>query len=95
MKKIHPKYVPGYYGTPEQLAEKLGELRYDINLKVDRRLVEVYKQQAQDDERAGHPQLAKLLRQRVEIMQRAADNMEKIFKLCKDKPGMKDETRGF
>ena len=91
MEKRHPTHVPGYYGPAEQLGQRIGGLRYDINLAIDRALIQEYARQARADRKAGHPQLARLLNQRVRIMQKAARNMERIYNLCRDKPGMLDE----
>ncbi len=87
----YPTKIPGYYGTPENLAQHLSRLRYDVNLAINRQLVLEYRKQAASDEKAGRPKLARELRAYANLLEKNVEQMEKIFKICKDKPGMKDE----
>jgi hypothetical protein len=91
MEKRYSIHIPGYYGTTEQLAEKIGELRYDINLRINHELVQIYRRQAEEDQKSGHPQLARLLRQYADIMEKSSKKIEEIYALCRNKPGMRDE----
>lgn len=86
----HSKKIRGYRGTPEQLARNIGDTRYDITLRLDEARAREYHRQAMLDREAGHPQLSRLLTRYANLLERARDEMKKIWELCKDKPGMQD-----
>jgi hypothetical protein len=86
----HPTKISGFEGTPKELAEAIGKTRYDTTWRFDIARAEEYRRQAREDEKAGHPQLARRLDNYAELLEKAAQEMAQIYRLCRDKPGMQD-----
>jgi hypothetical protein len=86
----YPTTIRKYSGTIAELAEDIGRLRYDINLELNSELLRVYRKQAQDDQKASHPRLAKLLKEYAEIQKQAQEKMSEIFKICENKLCMRN-----
>jgi hypothetical protein len=86
----HPDYIPGFNGTLEELAEKIGGMRYDANIRLDKALARVYRKQQKQDLEVEHPQVSALLGEYAELQEKRIELMRKIWRLCKNKPGMQE-----
>ncbi len=82
MTDVHPNGVPGFDGTPEELAKALGRMRYDVLWDVLHFLAKDLSRQAAGDEKGGRPRLAKALRRAALDQARASDSVRLASLVC-------------
>ncbi|GBE20581.1 MAG TPA: hypothetical protein ENG87_02650 [Candidatus Pacearchaeota archaeon] len=78
----HPDKVVGFNGSLDELIDSIGNLRYDVLAKLLEKLADNIVMQAKGDEKRDNAQLAKRLYAHSETLYKAAEEMEKIWKLC-------------
>ena len=84
----HPLEIEGF-GSLDELAEEVGNLRYDKTRDFLSSLADDIKRQADADKGRGRLQLAEKLYQTAERLYSARDEMERAWKICE--PYMKEE----
>ncbi|MFA6338475.1 MAG: hypothetical protein WCW87_00215 [Candidatus Paceibacterota bacterium] len=87
--KKHPIKVEGFDGTLEELAQKVGRMRYDKVAEFFGHLEREIERQSEGDLKRGRVQLSELLKKGAMKLIDLKKHFEKIMKLCE--PYMKDE----
>ncbi|MFH1064521.1 MAG: hypothetical protein V1729_05550 [Candidatus Woesearchaeota archaeon] len=87
----HQNYAKGYDGTLQELAQSIGNMRYDSVAEFIQYLSEDLKRQAEGDRNRGRPKLASKLEMTAEQLSQAKQKMDEIWTLCK--PYMMDKTK--
>ena len=78
---VHQQAVKGYSGTPEQLAEDIGNLRYDALAELLRLLAEKIQRDSAKDQARGRPKLAAALLGAADQTDAAALSIEGAWRL--------------
>jgi len=86
----HPDYTKGYDGTLQELAQAVGNMRYDSIGEFIQYLADDLTRQAEGDRKQGRAQLASKLEQTARELGEAKGSMDKVWKLCA--PYMTDEN---
>jgi len=78
---LHRQTVEGYQGTPAQLAEDIGNLRYDGLAELLRLLAEKIERDGLKDRARARPRLAAALLGAADQTAAAATNIEAAWRL--------------
>ncbi len=78
----HPLTVPGYSGTHQQLAQAIGNMRYDQTAEVILYLSQDLARQAAADKERGRKNLAKRLDTAATKLRHAYNEMQRASKIC-------------
>ena len=89
---IHHQTVEGYSGTPEQLAEDIGNLRYDALAEFLRLLAEKIQRDGAKDKARGRPRLAAALQGAADQTAAAALSIGAAWRLSE--PHMTESNSG-
>jgi len=85
----HPWSVEGFDGTLDELAEAVGNMRYDKARDFLEYLADDLKRQADEDKAKGRTDLADKLYKTAETLYAARDSMDAVWKICE--PQMEEE----
>ena len=80
---IHPKYVIGYSSSLEDLAKAVGNMSYDQTALFIKHLADDIQRQAESDEKRGRRKLSILLYKTAEDLRRAKENMDSVWRICR------------
>lgn len=82
MRPKHPVRVLDYTGTMEQLAEDLGDLRYDTLAHIMTHLSDKLARDAAADSARGRAQLAASLERASALVADVANEIDRTWKIC-------------
>lgn len=79
---IHREEIEKYPGTLTELANELGDLRYDALAVFLRALSEKLEQDADADSDRGRVKLSSALRESATLIKNAASDIERAWSIC-------------
>ncbi|MDP3990390.1 MAG: hypothetical protein Q8Q01_04250 [archaeon] len=79
----HPRYVEGFEGSLEQLANAVGNMTYDQTASFIEKLADDIKRQADADSARGRIKLASELYATAERLYKAKETMVLAWEICK------------
>jgi len=78
----HPRYVEGFDGSLDELAESIGNMTYDQTSSFIEKLADDIKKQADADLKRGRKKLASELYSTANELYQARDKMDLAWKIC-------------
>ncbi len=89
----HPSHVEGFEGTLEELAKRIGNMKYDAVRDFVDAIAKDIRRQADGDSWGNRPRLAKQHYETAAYLESARDALGAAWTICEQYMNEKKETR--